>query len=137
MTAAGLPAVNASLNGLSALLLGLGYAFIRNGRKEAHRACMLAAFASSCVFLGCYLYYHFHVGRVPFPGSGWPKVAYLSILLSHTTLALAVVPLALRALYFASRNDFARHRSVARKAFPIWMYVSVTGIVVYMMLYRL
>lgn len=97
---------------------------------------MLGAFAASALFLACYLYYHFQVGSVRFPGAGWPRRVYLSILLSHTVLAVAVVPLALRALYLAWRGEFARHRALARWALPAWLYVSVTGVTVYWMLYR-
>ena len=136
MTLRDLPTLNASLNALSALLLLLGYACIRTGRRDAHRALMLAAFTSSAVFLGSYLVYHFQVGSVPFKGAGAIRVVYFAILISHTTLAAAVVPLALITLIRALRERFDAHRKIARWTFPIWLYVSVTGVVVYAMLYR-
>ncbi len=137
MTLRDLPTLNASLNALSALLLLLGYACIRTGRRDAHRAFMLAAFASSTLFLGSYLVYHFQVGSVPFRGQGLLRTVYFTILISHTVLAVAVVPLVLTTLFRAARGRFEAHRRIARVTFPIWAYVSVTGVVVYWMLYRL
>jgi uncharacterized membrane protein YozB (DUF420 family) len=131
------PAINASLNGTSAVLLATGRIFIARGRMAAHRACMLAAVASSTLFLGCYLYYHAHVGSVRFPGQGWTRPLYFSILISHTVLAAAVVPLVLVTLTRALKGRFDRHRAIARWTFPVWMYVSVTGVVIYVMLYRI
>lgn len=98
---------------------------------------MLAAFACSTLFLACYLYYHFHAGSVRFPGTGLARGVYLAILLSHTVLALLVVPMALRTLWLAWREDFGRHAAAARWALPVWLYVSTTGVVVYWMLYRM
>ena len=132
-----LPAVNATLNSASALLLAAGYFFIRRGKIAAHRRCMVAAFATSALFLTSYLIYHYNVGSVPFPGRGWIRVVYFSILITHTILAAVIVPLVLVTLTRALREDFVRHRRIARWTLPLWFYVSVTGVVVYVMLYRL
>lgn len=132
-----LPAVNASLNATSAVLLCVGFYFIRRKRIAAHKACMIAAFVVSTVFLGCYVYYHYHHGRTPFPGQGWVRPVYFIILGSHTLLALVIVPLALITLYRAWRERFDKHKQIARWTWPIWVYVSVTGVVVYWMLYQL
>jgi len=132
-----LPALNAALNGTSAVLLFIGWRMIRTGNVAAHRACMLAAFAVSAAFLVSYLYYHAHVGSVRFPVPGAWRTAYLCLLASHTLLAAVIVPLILRALYLALRGRFDQHRRVARWTFPMWMYVSVTGVLVYLMLYKL
>jgi uncharacterized membrane protein YozB (DUF420 family) len=132
-----LPSVNATLNALSAILLIAGYTFIRSRNVKAHKTCMLAAFASSILFLISYLVYHYQVGSVPFKGQGGIRLVYFTILLTHTILATAVVPLALVTLFRAFKERFDRHRSIARWAFPIWLYVSVTGVVVYWMLYQI
>jgi uncharacterized membrane protein YozB (DUF420 family) len=132
-----LPAVNAALNALSALLLLAGYLLIRAGRRDAHRAAMLGALASSTLFLVSYLYYHSQVGSVRFTGQGPLRVLYFAILGSHTVLAAAIVPLALVTLQRALAQRFDRHRRIARITLPIWAYVSVTGVVIYWMLYRL
>ena len=132
-----LPTLNASLNALSAVLLLLGYACIRTRRIAAHRAFMLAAFTSSTLFLVSYLVYHFQVGSVRFRGEGTIRAVYLTILATHTVLAVVVVPLVLTALFRAWRGRFEDHRRIARVTLPIWVYVSVTGVVVYWMLYRL
>jgi putative membrane protein len=132
-----LPAVNAALNSLSAVLLLTGYRFIRAGNPSAHRNSMLAACACSTLFLISYLVYHFHVGSVPFKGQGWIRPVYFTILISHTILATAVVPLALITLIRGLQENFVKHRRIARWTFPIWLYVSVTGVVVYGMLYWL
>jgi uncharacterized membrane protein YozB (DUF420 family) len=137
MTTADLPAVNAALNALAALLLATGWILIRSGRERAHRACMLSAFATSTLFLACYLVYHALHGSTPFTGTGGVRVAYFTILLSHTLLAAAVPPLALLTLWAGLRDRRARHRRLARWTLPIWLYVSVTGVAVYWMLYRL
>jgi putative membrane protein len=131
------PALDASLNGLSAVLLIVGWLFIRAGKREAHRWAMLSAFASSSVFLACYLWYHAHHGVTRFAGTGPLRTAYLALLGSHTILAVAVVPMILRALYLAAKGRFSEHRAAARWAFPVWLYVSTTGVAVYWMLYRL
>ena len=132
-----LPALNAVLNSASAVLLLLGYRFIRRGRVGAHRACMVGAFGVSTLFLVSYLTYHFNVGSVRFSGQGWVRPLYFAILISHTVLAAAVVPLALVTLWRAWRERFDAHRRIARVALPVWLYVSVTGVVVYLMLYHL
>ncbi len=132
-----LPALNASLNALSALFLLLGYACIRAGRREAHRAFMLAAVSSSALFLCSYLVYHSQVGSVRFRGEGLLRTVYFTILITHTILAVVVVPLVLATLFRAARGRFEAHRRLARLTLPVWAYVSVTGVVVYYMLYRL
>ena len=132
-----LPTVNAVLNSTSAVLLGFGYHFIRRRQVAAHRACMLAAFAVSVLFLVSYLTYHAHVGSVRFSGTGAVRALYLSILVSHSVLAALVPPLAVLTLYRALRGQVDRHRRLARWTLPIWLYVSVTGVVVYLMLYHL
>jgi len=131
------PAINASLNGASAVLLVTGRWFIAQKKIAAHRACMLAALVTSSLFLACYLYYHAHVGSVHFPGTGPWRTAYFAILISHTLLAVTVVPLVLITLSRALKNRFPQHRAIARWTFPIWVYVSVTGVIVYVMLYRI
>ncbi len=132
-----LPGINASLNSISALLLAIGYILIRRGRVAAHRFCMLSAFATSTLFLLSYLTYHFQVGSVPYEGQGWVRPLYFSILISHIILAAAIVPLALVTLVRAVRGKFERHKRIARCTLPIWLYVSVTGVIVYWMLYWL
>lgn len=131
------PAIDATLNGTTAVLLAFGHHFIKRGSMAKHRALMIAAFATSSVFLACYLYYHFHVGSVHFRGQGWSRPVYFSILISHTVLAAVVVPMILITLTLGLRNRFDRHRRIARWTYPIWMYVSVTGVVVYLMLYKI
>ena len=131
------PAVNASLNGASAVLLTTGRVLIHRGKMAAHRACMIAALISSSLFLASYLTYHAHVGSVSFQGQGWSRPVYFSILISHTFLAALVVPLVLITLVRALRGRFDRHRAIAQWTFPVWMYVSVTGVVIYVMLYHL
>jgi uncharacterized membrane protein YozB (DUF420 family) len=132
-----LPALNALLNGTSAVLLLVGRNLIRHGRMQAHRFVMLAALCTSAAFLTSYLYYHAHVGSIHFQGHGWSRPLYFSILLSHTILAVVIVPLILVALSRALRARYALHRAIARWTFPLWMYVSVTGVVIYLMLYKL
>jgi uncharacterized membrane protein YozB (DUF420 family) len=131
------PALNATLNGASAVLLTTGRFFIGRKQIQRHRACMIAAVATSSVFLACYLYYHAHVGSVHFPGQGWIRPIYFAILISHTLLAVAVVPLVLLSLINGLKSRFDRHRRISRWTFPIWLYVSVTGVVVYIMLYQI
>jgi uncharacterized membrane protein YozB (DUF420 family) len=131
-----LPAVNAALNSLSAVFLFAGFLFIKSRNRSAHRLCMLAACASSTLFLISYLFYHYQVGSVPFKGVGAIRVVYFAILISHTILAVTVVPLALVTLSRALRERFDAHRRIARWTLPIWLYVSVTGVIVYAMLYR-
>lgn len=132
-----LPHVNAVLNALVTVLLLRGYGHIRHGRRDRHKQSMLGAFAGSVVFLVSYLTYHFAVGSVRFPGTGAVRTLYLGILLTHTVLAAAVPVLAIATLTLALRGRLARHRRLARWTLPIWLYVSVTGIVVYWMLYRM
>lgn len=131
------PALNASLNATCAVLLLTGWALIKTGRREAHRWAMVSAFLCSALFLACYLWYHFHVGSVRFQKTGPIRTVYLSILLTHTVLAVAVLPMILRTLFLAAKGRFEEHRRAARWAFPVWLYVSVTGVTVYWMLYRL
>jgi len=131
------PPIDATLNGTTAILLGVGHSFIKRGAVAKHRATMIAAFVVSSVFLACYLYYHFHVGSVRFHGTGWARPLYFSILISHTVLAAVVVPMILITLTLGLTNKFDRHRRLARWTYPIWMYVSVTGVLVYLMLYKL
>ena len=132
-----LPAANALLNGTSFVLLSIGYVLIRRGKRVAHQRVMLAAFACSVLFLTSYLIYHAQVGSVRFPGQGTLRTVYLSILLTHTVLAAAVPFLAVITLTRGLRGRFAQHRAIARVTLPIWMYVSVTGVVIYWMLYQL
>lgn len=132
-----LPTVNAVLNGTSGLLLCLGYAFIRQRRIDAHRACMMLATVVSALFLVTYVVHHAQVGSVRFEGPGWLRTLYLAVLLPHVVLSAALVPMALTTLSFAWRGNFARHRRVARWTFPVWLFVSVSGVVVYWMLYHL
>jgi putative membrane protein len=131
------PALNATLNGISAVLITTGHALIRRRKVSMHRACMIAAVITSSLFLASYLYYHAHVRSVHFPGTGWIRPVYFSILISHTVLAAAVPPLVLISLTHALRQRFDRHRRIARWTYPIWLYVSLTGVVVYIMLYRI
>jgi len=131
------PALNAILNGTSFALLSAGYAFIRSKQVTRHRICMGAAVVTSSIFLASYLYYHWHVGSVRFQGTGWVRPVYFTILLSHTLLAASLVVLVPITLARALRERFDRHRAIARWTLPIWMYVSVTGVVIYLMLYHL
>jgi uncharacterized membrane protein YozB (DUF420 family) len=131
------PALDATLNGTSAVLLVIGRGFIKRGRMAAHRAVMIAALISSSLFLASYLYYHWHVGSVHFQGQGWARPVYFSILISHTILAAVIVPLIIITLSRALRERFDRHRIIARWTYPLWMYVSITGVIVYFMLYHL
>jgi len=138
MTLHDLPAVNASLNALSAVFLTLGYVFIKQQKKTAHRNCMVAAFITSAIFLTCYLVYHLNVKIVTkFTGEGWVRPVYFFILITHIILAIVIVPLILMTLHRAVKQRFELHRKIARITWPLWMYVSVTGVVVYLMLYQL
>ncbi|MCF7763655.1 MAG: DUF420 domain-containing protein [Verrucomicrobia bacterium] len=136
MNLSDLPAINACLNSLSAVFLALGYWFIRRNNRIAHRNCMVAATITSAVFLVCYLVYHYFAGRTVFQNPPWFRPVYLGILLTHTVLAVAVVPLVLTTLWRAVKTDFKGHRKIARWTWPIWMYVSVTGVVIYLLLYQ-
>ena len=137
MSLTALPTLNAVLNGCSALLLLAGYIFIRNRNVCAHRVCMLLAFSSSICFLASYITYHAQVGSVRFQGLGIIRTVYFSILISHTVLAAVIVPLVLVTLYRAWKARFEKHRRIARWTLPVWFYVSITGVVIYWMLYLL
>jgi len=132
-----LPTLNAVLNGCAALLMSCGYLFIRRREVHRHRNFMLGALACSTLFLTSYLIYHYHIGSRPYPGLGALRNVYLSILLTHTVLAVALVPLVLITVYRALRGNFEKHRRIARYTLPVWLYVSVTGVVIYLMLYGL
>jgi uncharacterized membrane protein YozB (DUF420 family) len=136
VTAQDLPAINATLNALSGTLLVIGYALIRARRIEQHRRCMMAAFATSTVFLVCYLVYHAQVGSVPFTRQGFVRPVYFTILVTHVILAAAVVPLAVVTLSRGLQARFPQHIRIARWTLPIWLYVSVTGVLVYVLLYQ-
>lgn len=131
-----LPTLNACLNGIATVLLVAGYDRIRRRQIAQHRACMLAAFAVSVVFLICYVVYHYNVGSVKFPGTGLVRTLYLLMLFTHIVLAALVPFLAIATLYLAFRGNFVRHRRLARWTLPIWLYVSVTGVVIYVVLYH-
>jgi uncharacterized membrane protein YozB (DUF420 family) len=132
-----LPTLNAFLNALSATLVLLGYRAIRRREIETHRALMLSASVTSALFLVSYLTYHAQVGSVRFTAQGLPRAIYFAVLLSHTVLAVVILPLVLRTLYLGWKRRDGQHRRLARWTLPIWLYVSVTGVVVYLMLYRL
>ena len=132
-----LPHLNATLNSISALFLITGYGFIRKGRISAHRNCQLAALSASTLFLISYLTYHYHHGDTRFLGQGIVRPFYFAILISHVILAVVIVPLVLITVYRAARGDFSRHRRIARWTLPLWLYVSVTGVMVYLMLYHI
>jgi len=137
LTFSDLPTVNAILNGAAASLLVAGFVLIRAGRREAHRRAMTAAFACSVLFLVSYLVYHFEAGSVRFQGTGPVRTFYLTVLLTHTVLAAVVPFLAVTTLVLARKERFEAHRRLARVTLPIWLYVSVTGVVIYLMLYRM
>ena len=136
MTVQDLPAVNATLNAISGVLLVIGYVLIRSGRRELHRKVMIAAFSTSALFLATYLVYHAQVGSVPFTRQGFVRPIYFSILITHIVLAAAVLPLALMTLSRGLKARYQRHRAIARWTLPIWLYVSVTGVLVYVLLYQ-
>ncbi len=137
MSISDLPTLNAILNTTSAILLTIGYLLIRRKKIRAHRALMIAAFVTSTLFLISYLTYHYHHGATSFPGQGIVRVVYLTILLTHTTLATVIVPMVFITFARALREKFDRHRKIARWTLPLWLYVSVTGVIVYLMLYHL
>lgn len=132
-----MPSLNAALNASSFFFLLLGYFLIRQRAITGHTISMLAACVSSTIFLGCYLYYHFHHGSTKFPGQGPVRWLYFSILISHTLLAMLVPPMAIRTLYLILRGRVEKHAEWGRKTLPIWLYVSITGVVIYWMLYRM
>jgi putative membrane protein len=130
-----LPAVNASLNAVAAMLLIVGRRFVRRGHVRAHRRTMIAAFVTSCLFFASYITYHAHAGSHPFPGHGPVRTAYLVMLTTHVVLAAAIVPLAITTLVLGLRRRDRRHRRLARWTWPLWLYVSVTGVAIYVILY--
>jgi uncharacterized membrane protein YozB (DUF420 family) len=131
-----LPAVNASLNAISGTLLLIGYFLIRAKRIDQHRWCMIAAFSASCLFLICYVVYHAQVGSVPFMRQGFVRTLYFTILITHVVLAVVIVPLAIMTLSRGLKARIPQHRRIARWTFPLWLYVSVTGVLVYVLLYQ-
>jgi putative membrane protein len=137
MSISDLPTLNAILNSISAILLTVGYVFIKQKNRNAHRNCMIAAFSTSALFLTSYLIYHFNVGSVKFQGQGMVRTIYFAILLTHTILAVAIVPMIFVTFARALKGNFSRHRAIAKWTLPVWLYVSITGVVVYLMLYQL
>jgi uncharacterized membrane protein YozB (DUF420 family) len=137
MSVSDLPALNATLNGVAALFLLAGYLCIRTGRREMHKRCMLGALTASALFLTSYVIYHAQSGSRPFTGEGASRIVYFSILVTHVVLAAAILPLALVTTARGLRSHFERHVRIARWTLPIWLYVSVTGVVIYLMLYQL
>jgi uncharacterized membrane protein YozB (DUF420 family) len=132
-----LPTLNAILNATSGLFIIAGFLFIRRRNVQAHRNCMVAAVSASILFLISYLIYHFNVGATSFRGEGWVRPVYFIILITHTVLATIIVPFVIVTLRRALRGDYARHKRIARWTFPMWLYVSITGVIVYLMLYHL
>src|SRR5688572_14824741 len=132
-----LPHLNACLNSTSAILLFSGYRFIRSGNVAAHRTCQVSALVVSLIFLTSYLTYHFNHGTTRFQGTGLARPIYFTILTSHTILAMVIVPLVFLTFYRAFRGDFIKHRRIARITLPLWLYVSITGVIVYLMLYQI
>jgi uncharacterized membrane protein YozB (DUF420 family) len=137
MTYNDLPALNALLNGTSAVLLSFGLYHIKAGRQNSHRNCMLAACVTSLLFLTSYVTYHMHAGRTVFKNPEWFRPIYLALLLTHTVLAVVILPMVLLTLVAALRGRFERHKKIARWTWPFWMYVSVTGVVIYLLLYQI
>jgi uncharacterized membrane protein YozB (DUF420 family) len=132
-----LPTINAMLNATSGLLIITGFLMIRRRKVGAHRFCMTGAVTASILFLGSYVFYHYHAGATPFTGTGWVRPLYFTILISHTILAIVLVPLVIVTLRRALKSEFGGHRAIARWTFPVWLYVSVTGVIVYLMLYHI
>ena len=132
-----LPALNAALNFTAAVLIGTGFYFIKQKNIRAHKVCMIAALGVSALFLTSYLVYHYNVGSVSFTKQGWIRNVYFPLLLTHTVLAVVVLPMVLRTAFLAFQGRFGNHVRIARWSFPIWAYVSITGVIVYLMLYRL
>ena len=137
LTISDLPALNATLNGIAAILLVTGFLFIKQGRRRQHQWCMLGALTTSALFLVSYVTYHLHAGSRPFPGQGPIRVVYFGILITHVILAAVIVPLALLTAARGLRSQFDKHVRIARWTFPLWVYVSVTGVVIYLMLYEI
>jgi uncharacterized membrane protein YozB (DUF420 family) len=134
---ADLPALNATLNGLSAVFITTGYVLIRRGRRDLHKQCMLAALVTSSLFLVSYVIYHANTGSRPFPGTGLIRLVYFAILITHVVLAALILPLALTTTARGLKAQYGRHVKIARWTLPIWLYVSVTGVVIYLMLYQM
>lgn len=137
MTVTDLPALNATLNAISFVLLTTGWFMIRTGRRQAHKRCMVAALAVSAAFLTSYVIYHLNVGSVPFQKAGWIRTVYFAVLIPHVILAAAIVPMILITVSRALSDRFDKHKQIARWTLPLWLYVSVTGVIVYVMLYRM
>lgn len=137
MSIGDLPALNATLNGLSAVFIATGYVLIRRGHRDLHKRCMLAALVTSSLFLVSYVIYHANTGSRPFPGTGVIRLVYFAILITHVVLAALILPLALTTTARGLKAQYARHVRIARWTLPIWLYVSVTGVVIYLMLYQL
>jgi len=137
LSVADLPKLNAILNFTSAVLLATGFYFIKQRRIDAHKRCMVAALIVSVAFLTSYVIYHYHAGSVSFTGQGWIRSVYFIILITHVILAIVILPMVLRTAYLGFTARFDKHVPIARKTFPLWMYVSVTGVIVYLMLYQM
>lgn len=137
MNVTDLPALNATLNAISTVLLVTGYVFIRRRERQKHKACMIAALVTSALFLTSYVIYHAQVGSVPFKGTGWIRTLYFVVLIPHVILAAAIVPPVLITVSRALSAKYDRHRRIARWTLPLWLYVSVTGVIVYLMLYQM
>ncbi|MSO53414.1 MAG: hypothetical protein CK533_13200 [Acidobacterium sp.] len=137
MTVTDLPALNAALNATSFVLLTAGWFLIKSGRRQAHKRCMIAALVVSAAFLTSYVIYHLQVGSVPFQKTGWIRTVYFLVLIPHVILAAAIVPMVLITVSRARSNQFDRHKQIARITLPLWLYVSVTGVIVYVMLYQM
>jgi putative membrane protein len=137
MTVTELPALNATLNAISFLFLISGYIFIKRNRRDAHRNCMIAALVTSALFLTSYVIYHLNVGSVPFQKTGWIRTVYFAVLIPHVILAAAIVPMILVTVWRAWSERFDKHRRIARWTLPLWLYVSITGVIVYVMLYQM
>jgi putative membrane protein len=137
MTVTDLPALNATLNAISFVLLTTGWAMIRRGRRQAHKRCMIAALVMSAMFLTSYVIYHLQVGSVPFQKTGWIRTVYFLVLVPHVILAVAIVPMVFVTVSRGLSSRFDAHRKIARWTLPLWLYVSVTGVIVYLMLYRM
>lgn len=137
MTIADLPSVNATLNGISTILLILGYIHIRRGNRDIHKRFMIAALISSAAFLTTYLIYHYYAGSVPYPKQDWTRPVYFAILIPHVILAALMTPFIIAGVFFAIGKNFERHRRLMRWVWPVWVFVSITGVIVYLMLYQL
>ena len=137
MTVTDLPALNATLNATSFVLLTTGWFLIKSGRRQAHKRCMIAALVVSAMFLTSYVIYHLQVGSVPFQKTGWIRTVYFLVLIPHVILAVAIVPMILVTVSRALSNRFDKHKKIAKITLPLWLYVSVTGVIVYLMLYKM